>query len=445
MKKITLQKLLEEYVEYRNQQNEDEEKSKAVHIVGCRQKFNDILAVMGIDSTLLKDPQNKRSYQFAECDKHLVFSLLDDFTSDSFSLMRKGKYLEVPVKSLRSYLKTFTTLLEHLDINPDVMKMQKEIMMRHTSYELAVELQKIQALMEGIKDDINQILEDVAEEVDEIRYSDSIVLLSDLGSYLHSLRERTRYLFHFMDSDRSQEDLTIGLELFRQDPNAKDQLKNQIQLEFALNKHDRYLELVAESEQLRDSGLFSRDKYSALSKVKKEMYEIWEETQIKEFGKLLVPSGIDSKTEIPHRISSEDTLIRAVEAYRNTLVLRKNADSPDDFPIAIELVAQRFHENMKRSSGAMNIHSIYKIVLAVHLDLDWDTDGRLTEAYEEYSAFSDSEQEEFDRLVNKAVTENEGLFGSFPKMYQTQLDLDIHDEIQEEISAKLELIFEAFI
>ncbi|KQL49413.1 hypothetical protein AN963_06570 [Brevibacillus choshinensis] len=61
--------------------------------------------------------------------------------------------------------------------------------------------------------------------------------------------------------------------------------------------------------------MFSKKKRYAFFKAQKEMEEISKETQIREFGELFVPTGEDGKTENPSRLSSEDALISAVEAY----------------------------------------------------------------------------------------------------------------------------------
>lgn len=447
MKKLTLTKLLDEYKQYREQRNESENNAKATHPETCRQNLNDIMIVMGIDFTLFKDPANERSYRFAESDKHLVFELLDRFSSTDFALMRKGRYLEVPDKSLRFYLKTLSTLLEHLEIDTEVIRDQKEKMMRQTSYALAVELQNVQRLMAGINHDINQILEEVTEKASDSRYLDAIALLNDLGAHLHSLRDRTRYLFHFMGTERDLEEFSNGVESLRRDPHGKERIKKLVRLDQALWNNEKYVELREESTQLADEVLFSKSKRLAFFKAQKEMEKISKETQIREFGELIVPTGEDGKTENPPRISSKDTLLHAVEAYQNLLAIQQITDDPGDVPIAVERVAQRFHEKTygKRSGKSMNIHSIFNIVLAVHLELDWDMMTNLEEAYEAYSAFSDSKQEEFNRLVNEAAEECDRLFRSFPEMYQTKLDLDILDEIREEIFAKLEHKFEAFL
>lgn len=445
MGKLTLSMLLDEYAKYREQRNESEKTAKATHQETCRQNFNDILNVMGIDSKLFKDPFNERSYHFVEADKNLVFELLDRFSSRDFVLMRKGRYLEVPVVSLRFYLKALSTLLERLEIDAEVIRDQKEQMIRQTSYMLAIELQNVHSLMEGIKQDIDQILEETQEKDDDIRYLDSIARLSDLGKLLHLLRERTRYVYHIMDTDRDQEELSISSGILRNDPDAKDRIKKLVRLDQVLLNNEKYIVLTEELGKLADEVLFSKKKRFAFLKAVREIEEISDATQIQEFGEPVAPISGGKKMKMPLRMSSEEALDRSVEAYMEMLVLQSMADDPDDVPIAVDLAAQRFDGNTdkKRVDKDLNSYSIFKIVLAVHLDMDWNTmeEG----AYKSYSAFSNLKQEEFEILVNEAATECEELFRSFPKLYQTKLDLDIHDEIQAEIITKLELKFEAFL
>ncbi|MCL6663512.1 hypothetical protein [Paenibacillus amylolyticus] len=448
MGKLTLSMLLEDYKQYREQKNNTEDKTKATHIETCRQKLSDIMDVMGINSILFRDPDDKRSFQFSEEDKNLVFELIDRFSSPDFVLMRRGKYLEVPVNSLRFYLKSFVTLLEHLQIDPEVIGKQKEQMIQRTRYTLAVELQNIKQIMEGIQKDINQITEE-ASESNITGYLDSITLMRDLGIQLHSLRERNQTVFCLMVSERGHEGAFKDIETLKQYPmEEKERIKKSAKLISVLRNNKEFMDLINKSRELEGDIIYSKKKRYAYLKARKEMDIISFEAQIQEFGALIPSSNLEDDSKMS-RISSEDVLSNAIKAYKNIRILLREASDPDEFPFAaviLDMIAERFDNeanNRNRGDESMEILAIYNIVTATYLELDWE--DLVKDAYDAYSELSEQDRTEFDRLINEAVIECKDLFLSFPEMYQTDLDLDIRNESQDEIIKKIEDKFESFL
>lgn len=449
MGKLTLSKLLEDYRQYREQKNVDEKNAKATDIETCRQNFSDIMGVMGINLALFKDPHDRRSYQFSEEDKNLIFDLIDRFSNPDFELMRRGKYLEVPVNALRFYLNSFVTLLEHLQIDAVEIKRQKEQMIQRTRYTLAVEVQNIKNLMQSIQNDIKQIAEE-ASESDITRYLDSIALIRNLGTQLHSLRERNQYVYCLMVSERGHEEDSQAIEAFKQYPmEEKERIKKTAKLSSILLKNEEYMDLEDKSRALEGDIIYSKDKRSDYKKARKEMDKISVKAQIQEFGECIPSSNLDNDSKMS-RISSEEALSNAFKDYKRMLVLLRRASDPGEFPIGVgmisDMIAERFDNranNRNRSDeSSLEILAIYKIVYATRFDLDWEVLDK--DAYDAYSELSEQEQAEFDRLIKEAVIECEELFLRFPEMYQTKLDRDICEELQDKIIEKLEEKFESF-
>ncbi|WP_342546646.1 hypothetical protein NST69_17875 [Paenibacillus sp. FSL P2-0089] len=92
-----------------------------------------------------------------------------------------------------------------------------------------------------------------------------------------------------------------------------------------------------------------------------------------------------------------------------------------------------------------NVTSVFNIVLAKHLELDWEDQDNLDDEFDTYQKMSLSKQKKFDSLVKKAAIIYKSDFESFPKHHRTKLDVKIHDEIQLEISDKLERDFQGFL
>jgi hypothetical protein len=98
---------------------------------------------------------------------------------------------------------------------------------------------------------------------------------------------------------RDLEELFIGGASFRQDPNAQERIKKLVRLDQALHNNERYVKLKEESDQISDEVLFSKKKRFAFLKAQKEREKIFEETQIREFGELLAPTGEDGGDKEP--------------------------------------------------------------------------------------------------------------------------------------------------
>lgn len=85
------------------------------------------------------------------------------------------------------------------------------------------------------------------------------------------------------------------------------------------------------------------------------------------------------------------------------------------------------------------------MVLAKYFDLEWDSQESTEEGYSTYSKLSESDQSEFDELVKEALDKCRDDFNSFPENLQDEIDIEIHHQVEHDITIKLEDIFAKFI
>ncbi|MEK5478131.1 hypothetical protein NYE70_14585 [Paenibacillus sp. FSL R5-0407] len=88
---------------------------------------------------------------------------------------------------------------------------------------------------------------------------------------------------------------------------------------------------------------------------------------------------------------------------------------------------------------------IYNIVLAETLELDWDCQDNLQNAYETFNNLPMSKQKKFNKLVKQAVATCQTDFKSFPENYLDPEDLVSREESIYSIIEKLEPIFVDFL
>lgn len=88
---------------------------------------------------------------------------------------------------------------------------------------------------------------------------------------------------------------------------------------------------------------------------------------------------------------------------------------------------------------------IYNIVLAEKLELEWDGQHNLQDAYETFTSLPVSKQTEFEKLVKRAVTQCQSDFDAFPEQCLDSEDLLLREEVIHNIIEKLEPIFEDFL
>lgn len=198
MEKITLQSMRVDYSRYRKQKNAEEKNKKTTNYETCRQNLSEIMNVIGVDVRYFKENFGAASqpFQFAEKDRQLLFDILDQYTSNEFVLIRKGKILDVPVESLTFYLDAFTTMLKHLEVDEEIVREQRKAMMRCIHYELAVEFSSVRGALNGIEQDVQQMM----ESEDDLYYSNYVGIMNELASQLQVLRDRSRLVYIFLDT-----------------------------------------------------------------------------------------------------------------------------------------------------------------------------------------------------------------------------------------------------
>lgn len=92
-----------------------------------------------------------------------------------------------------------------------------------------------------------------------------------------------------------------------------------------------------------------------------------------------------------------------------------------------------------------SVTEIYNIVLAKRLELDWEDQVNLEQAYDTYNNLSDKKRKQFDNLSNLALLQCKLDFDRFPDMYPDKKSLQERDEIIDDITAKLEGIYKNFL
>lgn len=344
MEKVTLQSMLVDYSRYRKQKNAEEKTKKTTNYETCRQNLSDIMNVLGVDVRYFKENFGPPSqpFQFAEKDRQLLFDILDQYTSNEIVLIRKGEIFDVPVESLTFYLDAFTTMLKHLEIDEEIVREQREAMMRCIHYELAVEISSVRGALKGIKQDIQQML----ESEDDLYYSDYVAMMKELASQLQALRDRSRHVYMFLDNRRSQENLKSASVFLQRRPGAMDNLKKRVKLDQELRNNERYAELVEQLERITNESTFLKKKLPQYEEVLEEMDQISEEMQLREFGEILM-HGDESGEESSQHIPSGEALKLAVKEYELLYASRSYADPL----VADELYTSRFGDNSYREGA----------------------------------------------------------------------------------------------
>lgn len=92
-----------------------------------------------------------------------------------------------------------------------------------------------------------------------------------------------------------------------------------------------------------------------------------------------------------------------------------------------------------------SITDVYNIVLAKELELDWEDQDNLEQAYDTYSNLPDKKQKQFDSLINRALQQCKSDFDKFPDNYPDETSVQERDDIIDDIIAKLEEIFKDFL
>ncbi|MEK4877994.1 MULTISPECIES: hypothetical protein [Paenibacillus] len=87
----------------------------------------------------------------------------------------------------------------------------------------------------------------------------------------------------------------------------------------------------------------------------------------------------------------------------------------------------------------------YNIVLAKKLELDWEEQDNLQQAYDTYISLSEMKQKQFDNLIDQALKQCKTDFDCFPESYPDAESMEQRDEIISDIIAKLELIFDEYL
>jgi hypothetical protein len=345
MNKENLKSILVDYARYRKIKDREENRVKAINYETCRQNLNEVIKVLGMDVKYFKvNFVANQPFQFAEEDKLLLFEIFDRFTTEEFVLIRQGEFLKVPLDVLEFYIKSFTTILRHLDVDEEIINIQRELMEKYTNYDVAVEYNKTRKAITEINKDIEKII----SYDDNLSYDDNIVFMNYVSKQMQLIQDQIRHVYKNMDEYRSHEGFMGEVNLIKQQSKEqrrrfKTELREHVELEQALRKNGRYMDLYENMQKILNEQSFLKNKKVELEPIAKEMTTISHELQMELFGRKIDDKTLYDEQKISRKISKE-VLEDAIKSYNALLYFRSHNES-DNPLIADMLCNELFSDN----------------------------------------------------------------------------------------------------
>lgn len=172
-------------------------KAKEHDIGKVREKFTEIIDVVGINTELLRKYKDKetgkmisfdnsnRQFCFPETICNFCIEILKRYTHKDFKLLRKGQYKDVPIETLAFLIDGFTDYLKDLGYDHETVISEKFKMKKRMCYDISIQMFQLSQECRGLLNDAEDYYSSILDNI----YEDKIFFTMYMVKKLKKLRD----------------------------------------------------------------------------------------------------------------------------------------------------------------------------------------------------------------------------------------------------------------
>lgn len=328
-----------------------------------REKMIDILDMLDIDRSLLKQVDNRDKqegeYMFPIESKEFLVKLIISFTDTNIKEMRRGNFHNVDVEEMKKMIDGFEMMFHQMKLPNEQVKDQIIRMYDRTKlpfWEAKKNTQDIlREMIENLEMNSEQdelclgsnptgkeIRETLKkhrtrrfryfEPYDKVNVNDQLIFLDMMCKDYQNLHRRHKAIYQIFKEIREEELFeevaeSVANMTSEEEAELMYNMNTTIIVQNELRKNPYYNEITSKKTEILKSNKFVKDKEPEYKKICDEIKKLNEDVQVKLFGKIVLKEdrevGAHKENDFTNRKSSKDGLNEAIKEFEESQQFNK--------------------------------------------------------------------------------------------------------------------------